>query len=180
MTNATRVNPTPSIAVRSVQPVVSRVVLTMLVSASNDPELCQATYLPERLDMSTAAHWVRDRRTRSWVVYLDDLPVGWVEVDAVKDACGLAIPEQSQELEVWLLPHARGRRIFQHVLAVLRPELIAQGVSHLVGVAWVSNYASVQAMRRAGFEMIGDAWWGPENTGGLCTVGVLPLETSRP
>ena len=55
MTNAVRVDPTLNIAVRSVQPVVSQEVLTMLVSASNDPGLCQATYLPERLDMPTAA-----------------------------------------------------------------------------------------------------------------------------
>lgn len=169
----------PSIVLRAPQPVVGFEVLTMLIAASNDPALCQATYLSEGLDAFTAERWANDRRTRSWVVYQDDRPVGWVEVDVVRDSCGLVIPERSRELEIWLLPHVRGLRIFQRALFALREDLVAQGVSHLVGIAWVSNHASIKAMRRSGFEILGDAWWGSTSTGGMCTVGVLRISADR-
>lgn len=152
-----------------------RAVITMLVDASNDPALCDATYLPAKMGKSEAAQWLEERQGRGFVIYLDHQPVGWLETAAVKDDCGFALPERTVELEIWLLPHARGKRLYQVSLLALAERLLAQGVEYILSVAWITNHSSIQAMHRAGFTRLGDGWWGDQTTGGMCTVGLLRL-----
>lgn len=147
-------------------------------------ELCQATYLPAGLNETAAAHWAGERGARGWAIYLDGQPVGWLEIDAVKDPCGFDLPADCAEIEIWFLPHARGKRLFQGTLLAIEGILRATGVSYLVGVAWVANRSSVKAMRSNGFEILGDGWWGDDVEGGMCTVGILqwgskPVNTTK-
>jgi RimJ/RimL family protein N-acetyltransferase len=166
--------------VAAAQAVSDPAVAAMIASASNDHDLCHATYLPAGLDETAAVHWIGERVGRGYAIHLDKQPVGWVEIDTVKDSCGFDLPAGSAEFEIWLLPHARGKHLFRRSLTAIEANLLATGVTHLVGVAWVTNHASIKAMRNSGFTILGDGWWGDLTEGGLCTVGVLQLGNSRP
>lgn len=150
-------------------------VMAMIARASNDHDLCHATYLPAGLDETASVHWLSERVGRGYAVLLEEQPVGWMESNTVKDSCGFDLPDGSAELEIWLLPHARGQHIFRLTLTAIEANLMASGVTHLVGVAWATNQASVRAMRSSGFEILGDGWWGDTLEGGICTVGLLTL-----
>ena len=146
----------------------------MLLQASHDRELCDATYLPYGLESADVERWASDHRA-AWVVLDNEVPVGWWEVQPLKDSCGFALPPGTWEREVWLLPEARGRRLIQQATELLLPGLISRGVTHLAGIAWSDNSSSIQGMRNAGFEILGQGWWGEPPNGGWCVVGLLSI-----
>lgn len=154
-------------------------VVAMVVSASGDGGLCQATYLPAGLDAPAALCWIGAQVGGGYAIYLGSQPVGWLGVSAVKDSCGFDLPAGSAEFEIWLLPCARGKRVFRESLLALEGRLLSGEVTHLVGVAWVTNQSSVRAMRASGFEILGDGWWGDTIEGGVCTVGILQIGSNR-
>jgi L-amino acid N-acyltransferase YncA len=147
-----------------------------LSTASRDAALCDATYLPESLGAADAVEWSRERHGRAWVLVFGEELVGWFEVGPVRSACGFDLPVGSIEWEIWLLPQARGRRLMRRALGLLRATLRASGATHVVGVAWESNVASVRGMQNAGFTLLGHGWWEHEAyEPGWCEVWLLDL-----
>ena len=150
-------------------------VIRMVVSASTDQKLCDATYLPYVMGTSEATRWMTARPGLAWVLVENGIPVGWWEITPLEESCGFTFPTGSWEREVWLVPEARGRRIVQRSTELLHPQLLAHGVTHLVGIAWRDNVSGIRGMQNAGFELLGEGWWGSASDGGLCVVGVQQL-----
>jgi L-amino acid N-acyltransferase YncA len=169
----------PSPAAVRVVPVefVDSIVLGEFLSvASRDAALCDATYLPEAMGVADAVEWSRERHGRAWVLMSREDLVGWFEVGPVRSACGFDLPAGTVEREVWLLDHARGRRLVHQAMEILREPLRTAGATHVVGVAWESNVSSVRGMRNAGFTRLGRGWW--EHGGyepGWCEVWLLEM-----
>jgi RimJ/RimL family protein N-acetyltransferase len=64
----------------------------------------------------------------------------------------------------------------RRVLELLRAPLRTLGATHVVGVAWESNVASVRGMQNAGFTRLGRGWWEHEAyEPGWCEVWLLEL-----
>lgn len=147
----------------------------MLVQASRDRQLCDVTYLPAQLEDDDVPVWAGSRPGPAWVVLDDGCPVGWFELGPVHDPCGITLPAGTWELELWLVPQARRRRLLSEVVHLLRPTLLQRGIRFVVGVAWTSNTAAVTWMHRNGFVSLGSGWWDDGDSAGWCEVALLDL-----
>jgi len=154
-------------------------VVPMLVAASKDAELCDNTYLPPNLQTAEAHTWL-EGRDHAYMIIDDSEPVGWFEVEELSDHYGIELPDHTHEVEFWLLPSARGRGILASATAQLSDELARRGVTHLVGIAWEDNDASIRSMRRNGYEHAGRVWWEPgelhgDSRAGWCQIWLLSV-----
>jgi hypothetical protein len=72
-------------------------VISMLIEASFDSRLVDATYLPEKMSAEEAREWASERAGRAYVMFLDDVPVGWYETGPTHSTCGFETPEGTLE-----------------------------------------------------------------------------------
>ena len=134
-------------------------VLGMIMAASSDLTLCDATYLPAGLNLLDAEDWLATRGPMAWVLMCNGAPCGWYELGPLKGSIGLELPDGTLEREVWLLPAWRGQGVVREATALLTPPMQLAGVRHVLGVAWESNVAAIKGMKRAGFARLGRVWW---------------------
>jgi hypothetical protein len=152
-------------------------VLAMVVSASADSELCEATYLPAGMDEVSAREWLEACPSMSWVVWCDGEPCGFLGLDALRGSIGVVLPAATLEREVWLLHPWRGRGVIRAANDLVLPVVVQRGVRAILGVAWEENRAAVRGMERAGFFSLGRVWWDLEGCDpGWCEAWVLRLD----
>jgi hypothetical protein len=152
-------------------------VLAMVVSASADVELCEATYLPEGMDEFAARAWLGACPSMSWVVWCDGVPCGFLGLDALRGSIGVAVPAATLEREVWLLQPWRGRGVIRAANELILPVAAQRGVRAILGVAWEGNRSAVRGMERAGFSTLGRVWWELDGYDpGWCEAWVLRLD----
>lgn len=158
-------------------------VVSMLVSASRDADLCDATYLPPRMGRAQATRWLDERPPTSWVVYIDETPAGWYELSVPKGELDVGLPDRTGlfEREVWLLPAHRGHGLIRQCTELLRPEFDAHGVELILGVAWETNTSAIRAMQHQGFKFLDRTWWSSKDATeqGWCEAWVLDLAAQR-
>jgi RimJ/RimL family protein N-acetyltransferase len=155
-------------------------ILDMIVAASSDPTLCDATYLPAGFNLLDAADWLAARGPLAWVLTCNGTPCGWYELGVLKGSIGLELPKGTLEREVWLLPTWRGQGVVREATTFLTPGMQLAGVRHVLGVAWESNVAAIKGMEHAGFTRLGRVWW--EHTAyepGWCDAWMLNVSLSE-
>ena len=151
----------------------------LLVTASADEQLLDATYLPPNLDESGAVAWAASEAGRGWFMYLEGNPVGFYGVGPLRSACGLDVPSAVVEREVWLTPAARGQGVVRAATELLRELFLERGVEHIVSVMAASNAAAIAGVRNGGFKQLGHGWWEyPEYDRYWCEVWILNLRDS--
>ena len=165
----------------SVEPVRARSAahVELLVTASADPSVTEATYLPHGMTSAEAGQWASDHEHRAWVVCCDGVPVGVCSVSSCRDTCGVAVSPLGQETESWLLPAFRHRRLVSQAWQQIYPVVTARDVPQLVAVIWESNVSSIRRVERDGYRHVGRGWWSDGICGGWCVVLVLDLPTRR-
>jgi hypothetical protein len=169
---------TPSglLRVSSVNDEPSDDVIGVLIEASFDSQLVDATYLPEEMSAEEAREYASERAGRAWVMFLDDVPVGWYEIGPIHSTCGFETPEGTLEREVWLLSAARGMRLINKTTELLRLDFLKSGVTHLLGVTWDSNVSAKQGLLNSGATRLGLGLWEyPGYTSGWCEVWLIDL-----
>jgi len=151
-------------------------VISMLIEASFDSRLVDATYLPEKMSAEEAREWAYERAGRAYVMFLDDVPVGWYETGPIHSTCGFETPEGTLEREVWLVGAARGMRLINKTTELLRHDFLESGVTHLLGVTWDSNVSAKQALLNSGATRLGLGLWEHASyTSGWCEVWLIEL-----
>lgn len=151
-------------------------VLSMVLRASADEALCDATYLPVGMDAVAARAWLEACGELAWVVWADGEPCGFVGFDELRGSIGLQLGEGVMEREVWLEASWRGLGVIHAAMQLVVPSLRACGVRTVLGVAWEDNYAAVRGMERGGFTRLGRVWWEQaESEPGWCESWVLEL-----
>lgn len=164
------------VAVPTIQLADDAAVITMVVVASADAALCDATYLPPGMDYELAAHYLTERSGSSWVLHWNGEPCGLYELGQLHGSLGIKLPPDTFEREVWLLEPFRGRGIVHRATQQLEPALFAQGVRNIVGVAWTENRSAIRGMEAAGFWPLGRTWWQAEGfEPGWCEAWLLEL-----
>lgn len=150
-------------------------VVEMLLVGARDPEVLRKNYLPRPLDHAAARAYLA--ATEGVVLRLGGAPVGVAA--ALPDPSpgdGVSVPAGSVELDMWLLPEARGQgpRWFNPVLA-----WIAERHAHLVGVTWADNHVAIEMLRWVGWQHIGTSHWRDDTMAGDCEVFLLDLAAWR-
>lgn len=150
-------------------------VLAMLIDGSRDPEVLRKNYLPRPLDRDRARSYLAS--TEGVVLRLGGDAVGVAA--ALPDPSpgeGVAVPAGSVELDMWLLPQARGQgpRWFKPVLA-----WIAERHDTLVGVTWADNHIAVAMLIWSGWRQVGRSHWRDDTMAGDCLVFQLDLAAWR-
>jgi RimJ/RimL family protein N-acetyltransferase len=151
----------------------------LLVTASTDETLLDATYLPSDLDERGAVAWASSEAGRGWFMYLEGNPVGFYGVGPLRSSCGLDIPSAAVEREVWLTPAARGQGVVRAATELLRERLLERGVEYIVSVIAASNSAAIAGVKNGGFKQLGHGWWEHAEYGRYwCEVWILNLRDS--
>jgi hypothetical protein len=156
-----------------------RAAVDLLLSASADPAISSATYLPPDMAASAAVAWLESRPELSWMLVEDGKPCGWYELDSMKGSIELTLPTPALEREVWLLDTHRGRRIVQAATSAISEQLAGSGVRYIVGIAWETNRSALRGMAAAGFSLLGSTWWSCEgHEPGQCEAWILEIPRS--
>lgn len=150
-------------------------VVEMLLAGARDPDVLRKNYLPRPLDRAGALAYLA--ATEGVVLRLAGAPVGVAA--AMPDPSpgeGVDVPAGSVELDMWVLPTARGQgpRWFTPVLA-----WIAERHRHLVGVTWADNHVAIDMLRWVGWQWIGRSHWRDDTMAGDCEVFLLDLAAWR-
>lgn len=170
-----------SVRVVPVSGTLSAAETELLVTASTDEQLLDATYLPPNLDERGAVAWASSEAGRGWFMYLEGDPVGFYGVGPLRSACGLDIPSAAVEREVWLTRPARGQGVVRAATELLRARLLERGVEHIVSVMAASNAAAIAGVKNGGFKQLGHGWWEyPEYDRYWCEVWILDLREHKP
>jgi hypothetical protein len=151
--------------------------LAMLVRASADDDLCEATYLPSNLTHETALAYLNAQPDSSWVLFLDAVPCGLYLLEPVASVIGIDLPPHTFEREVWLLPEFRGRSIINSATSLLTKDLACHGVQNILSVAWESNQSAISSLDRSPLTPLGRVWWSREGfTPGWCLAYLLDTQ----
>ena len=152
----------------------------LIVKASADPLIVDATYLPADLDSKTVFDWASSQKPYAWVLYLGEDPVGFYGLTPASSTCGIDVPDRSLERDVWLKDSARGQGVVRAATGIVSAQLIAEGWRHITAVIWESNTAALSGVRNAGFKSLGRGWWEkPGYDGGWCEVWILNLQDAQ-
>jgi len=106
----------------------------LIVKASADPLIVDATYLPAGLNNKTVFEWASSQKPYAWVLYLGEEPVGFYGLTRAVSTCGIDIPDRSLERDVWLTDSARGQGIVRAATEILREQLVAEGWRYITAV----------------------------------------------
>jgi hypothetical protein len=151
-------------------------VIGVLIEASFDSQLIDATYLPEEMSAEEAREYASERAGRAYIVFIDDVPVGWYEIGPIHSACGFKTPAGTFEREVWLLSAARGMRLINKTTELLRHDFLKSGITHLLDVTWDSNLPAKRGLLNSGATRLGVGLWEyPGYTSGWCEVWLTDL-----
>lgn len=155
-------------------------VLAMVLRASGDAELCDATYLPAGMGAADAQRWLAACEDLTWVVWCGGVPCGFLGVGALHGSIGVELGEGVLEREVWLEAQWRGRGVIRAAMQCVIPVLRAHGVRAVLGVAWEENSSAVRAMANGGFTRVGRVWWEQgDSEPGWCEAWVFALDDQR-
>lgn len=145
-----------------------------LLRASRIPDIVAATYLPRFDDELSAVAWIRGASEVQLIVQRGT-PCGAIAVHSKVNTGGAEIdlPPGTGEIEIWLLPEARG----SGVAMAAHGELIVslRDLAHLVAIVWATNQSSIHLFSRLGYSPLQSIQWiGPDGAG-ECWVGIRHL-----
>lgn len=150
-------------------------VISMIVEASQDPEIRRKNYLPAGLDDEGARRYCAT--SDAVVLYLGDRAVGLAA--ALPEASpgeGVEVPAGSVELDMWVLAPFRGQgpRWFP-----LIADRFAERFDHIVGCTWEDNRTAIALLRWSGWRRIGRSYWTCPGMSGWCEVFLYDLAAHR-
>jgi RimJ/RimL family protein N-acetyltransferase len=153
-------------------------VANWLQAVSRDEIVVNETYLPPSLSPEESLVWLASRPDFSWLIVVDGFLAGYYECAPVHDTPPCSLPPNVLECEYWLVPEFRGRGWMTDATRKVAGLLSSAGVAHVLGVAWETNTASVEVMRRCGFRRLGRHWWSsPGHASNWCEYWLLSTIT---
>jgi RimJ/RimL family protein N-acetyltransferase len=146
--------------------------LDFIFSASRIADISSNTYLPRFTDRAEATHWI-SVVPHGYVIELPDGPVGFVSVHDEVDLGGaeLPLPPGAKEIELWLIPEARGKGFSTEAHERLL-ETSARDTP-LVAIVWENNEDSIRLFHKLGYSTVGHIYWSGPDGEGPCWVGLL-------
>ena len=143
-----------------------------LLRASKETSVVSNTYFPSFSSKKEVVEWLAEEEN-SFVILEDGEPVGAISIHAKvnKGGAQLALPRDSREIEIWLMPVARGRGIAQRA----HSELLTRFHDRcpLVSIIWSENESSIRLFSSLGYEHVADIHWTGPDGQGPCWVGIL-------
>jgi RimJ/RimL family protein N-acetyltransferase len=141
-------------------------------TASTHQSIVENTYLPVFEDDSDIELWISDHEN-IFVILDGDLPCGSITIHGQVNTGGadVLLPLGSREVEVWLLPTARGKGLAQeahHMMLQLIPRVEA-----LVAIVWTENQPSIRLFQGLGYNHFSNIHWKGPDGEGECWLGVL-------
>lgn len=158
-------------------------VITLLVEASLDAQLCAATELPAHLDREQARAYCK--ATDGVVIRVNGEPAGAGIVQHHPNIGeGVDAPPGSVQLDEWLLPRWRGTGLLGEGQAwTLIADWLAERFDTEASVVWEDHAAMLAILRARGYTRLGRTWWTSHTEGddsaGFCEVWLYDLRPHR-
>jgi hypothetical protein len=150
-------------------------VVAMVVEASLEPDICEKSYLPARMDADRARQYCA--HANGVVIRVGGKPVGVAMAHPDPDpGQGVEIPAGCAELEVWVLAAYRGQTKLWYPMMMA---WMAARFDRLISVIWADNHAPTTVLRRNGWAWLGQSDWSDGGCSGRCDVFLYDLAPHR-
>jgi [ribosomal protein S5]-alanine N-acetyltransferase len=123
-------------------------------AASSDPEIPESTTIPASFSEAEGLAWIKRQWGRAESGEGLSLAITDAQTDEALGAAVLMFRPQpgTVGLGYWLIPHARGRRLASHAVALLAPWALRQaGIARIEAAVEPSNTPSQRVLEAAGF-----------------------------
>lgn len=156
-------------------------VISLVLEASFDAEICAKNYVPPCMDLAQARAYCAE--SDAVIFCLDGKPVGATVVrHHAQPGEGVEVPPGCVELDEWLLPAYRGQGLMGRRIGwPLIVSWLARRFEHVVSVTWEDNHAAINLLRSRGYRFIGRSFWSGEGYPhtGYCEVYLYELAPHR-
>lgn len=140
----------------------------VLLNASDDPDLDNNS-VPRLRTGAEVENWLEQEGWDMWVITEDTVPVGYVGFHEPQLFEETTEYEGSLEIDYYVLPEFRGKRIISHAWRELK-KCFPSG-TQFVAEVWEDNKSSITFCVREGWQYVGRFYWAdkenPDN-GGYC------------
>lgn len=152
-------------------------VISLVIEASFDAEICAKNYLPPNMDEAQAKKYCAE--SDALIFWLDDKPIGATVVrHEAHPGEGVEVPAGSVELDEWLLASYRGQGLMGRRIGwPLIVSWLARRFQHVVSITWEDNHQAINLLRTRGYRHIGKSFWSDAGfpLSGYCEVFLYNL-----